>query len=50
MEAAVPAYACRVRGDAASWRKVLSMAGFGNSGMPARMLTDAQARAALVYS
>ena len=42
----MPAYACRVRGDAASWRKVLSMAGFGNSGMPARMLTDAQARAA----
>jgi len=30
----VPAYACRVSGDAASWRKVLNMAGFGNSGFP----------------
>jgi len=26
------------------------MAGFGNSGMPARMLIDAQARAALVIA
>jgi len=42
MEARVPAYACRVRGDAASWRKVLSMAGFGNAGLPQRMLTDAE--------
>lgn len=30
----VPAYACKVAGDASSWRKVLSMAGFGNSGVP----------------
>ena len=30
----VPAYACRVKGDASSWRKVLSMAGFGNSFVP----------------
>lgn len=30
----IPAYACRVKGDAASWSKVLSMAGFGNSGVP----------------
>ena len=34
----LPAYACRVRGDAASWRKVLSMAGYGNSGVPPRVL------------
>ena len=30
----IPAYVCRVSGDASSWRKVLSMAGFGNSGVP----------------
>jgi glutathione S-transferase len=30
----LPAYACRVKGDAASWRKVLTMAGFGNAGLP----------------
>ncbi|KAL3914180.1 MAG: hypothetical protein SGILL_006203 [Bacillariaceae sp.] len=30
----VPAYACRVKGDAGSWRKVLNMAGFGNAGFP----------------
>jgi len=30
----VPAYACRVKGDASSWRKVLSMAGFGNAFVP----------------
>lgn len=30
----IPAYACRVKGDASSWRKVLSMAGFGNAGVP----------------
>ena len=28
----IPAYGCRVRGDAASWAKVLSQAGFGNGG------------------
>jgi glutathione S-transferase len=28
----LPVYACRVKGDASSWRKVLSMAGFGNAG------------------
>jgi len=32
MEQNVPEYACRVRGDASSWRKVLCMAGFGNVG------------------
>lgn len=31
---ALPEYACRVKGDAASWRKVLTMAGFGNAGVP----------------
>lgn len=30
----VPVYACRVKGDAGSWRKVLKMAGFGNAGLP----------------
>jgi glutathione S-transferase len=30
----VPVYACRVKGDASSWRKVLAMAGFGNAGLP----------------
>lgn len=30
----VPAYACCVKGDASSWRKVLTMAGFGNAGLP----------------
>ena len=33
----LPAYACRVQGDAASWRKVLNMAGFGNAGVPAEL-------------
>ena len=32
METIIPAYACRVRGDLSSWRKVLTMAGFGNAG------------------
>lgn len=27
----VPAYASRLKGDASSWRKVLTMAGFGNA-------------------
>ena len=31
---AIPEYACRVKGDASSWRKVLTMAGFGNAGLP----------------
>ncbi|KAL7540908.1 hypothetical protein ACHAXR_010466 [Thalassiosira sp. AJA248-18] len=30
----VPAYACRVRGNPSSWRKVLTMAGYGNAGVP----------------
>ncbi len=34
MDELVPAYACRVRGDLSSWRKVLTMAGFGNVGVP----------------
>eukprot|EP00931_Biecheleriopsis_adriatica_P118301 TRINITY_DN93738_c0_g1_i1.p1 TRINITY_DN93738_c0_g1~~TRINITY_DN93738_c0_g1_i1.p1 ORF type:complete len:429 (+),score=58.60 TRINITY_DN93738_c0_g1_i1:2-1288(+) len=29
----VPAYSARVRGDNISWRKVLSMAGYGNAGV-----------------
>ena len=38
MEREVPAYGCRVQGDAASWRKVLSMAGYGNGGVPPKVL------------
>lgn len=34
METQVPAYSCRVRGNPSSWRKVLTMAGYGNAGMP----------------
>lgn len=34
MNTQLPAYACRVQGDASSWRKVLTMAGFGNAGLP----------------
>jgi len=34
----VPAYACRVKGDRSSWRKVLSMAGYGNAGVPPNVL------------
>ena len=35
MESQVPAYACRVRGNPSSWRKVLTMAGYGNvAGVP----------------
>ena len=30
----IPAYACRVRGNPSSWRKVLMMAGYGNGGVP----------------
>ena len=28
----IPAYACHVKGDSSSWRKVLGMAGYGNMG------------------
>lgn len=34
MNTKVPAYPCRVKGDSSSWRKVLSMAGYGNAGIP----------------
>lgn len=34
MEESIPAYACRVQGNASSWRKVLVMAGYGNAGLP----------------
>jgi glutathione S-transferase len=30
----IPEYACRVRGDAQSWAKVLAMHGYGNAGAP----------------
>jgi len=48
----VPAYACHVKGDASSWRKVLTMAGFGNDGVPPQIdrnmqdLAAAEAKAA----
>lgn len=40
MEAHVPAYISRVKGDASSWRKVLSMAGFGNAGIPPNVASN----------
>lgn len=43
----LPAYACRVEGDAASWRKVLSMAGYGNAGTPATVLRRMDEAAAI---
>jgi glutathione S-transferase len=50
----VPAYACRVKGDASSWRKVLTMAGFGNAGVPGQVGRNMQdlatAEAALAAS
>lgn len=36
----IPAYSCRVMGDAASWRKVLNMAGFGNAGFPPEIMAN----------
>lgn len=36
----IPEYICRVKGDASSWRKVLSMAGFGNSGLPPQIQSN----------
>lgn len=32
MDDTIPAYSCKVQGDASSWRKVLTMAGYGNAG------------------
>lgn len=42
MDEQVPAYACRVKGDASSWRKVLTMAGFGNAGLPPQINQNMQ--------
>jgi glutathione S-transferase len=42
----LPVYACRVKGDAASWRKVLTMAGFGNAGVPSSIQQNIQERIA----
>ena len=44
LESQLPAYACRVKGDASSWRKVLTMAGFGNAGLPPNLQQNMQAR------
>jgi len=35
----IPAYACRIKGDASSWRKVLVMAGYGNAGQMPNTIT-----------
>jgi glutathione S-transferase len=40
----IPVYACRVKGDAGSWRKVLKMAGFGNSGLPPAIQENIESR------
>ena len=39
MDTQIPAYSCRVKGDFSSWRKVLTMAGYGNAGIPPTVLT-----------
>lgn len=49
MEDGVPAYACRVKGDASSWRKVLSMAGFGNSFTPPQIVSNMDERTQLEF-
>lgn len=36
----IPEYVCRVKGDASSWRKVLTMAGFGNAGLPPQIQSN----------
>ena len=36
----VPAYACRVKGNASSWRKVLTMAGYGNAGSVPALVSE----------
>ena len=38
METQVPAYACRVKGNPSSWIKVLTMAGYGNGGVPSDVM------------
>lgn len=40
----IPVYACRIKGDASSWRKVLTMAGFGNAGLPPSIEQNMQER------
>jgi len=40
MENRIPAYACKVRGDPSSWRKVLTMAGFGNAGAVPPLISE----------
>lgn len=45
MDYFVPVYSCQVKGDASSWRKVLTMAGFGNAGVPldvSKRMSDAK--------
>lgn len=40
MDAEVPAYSARVRGDEDSWRKVLAQAGYGNAGVPPDLVEE----------
>ena len=45
MEQQAPAYACRVRGDFESWRRVLQMQGYGNLGRPPTLADMTEAAA-----
>eukprot|EP00439_Symbiodinium_sp_Y106_P002166 s2255_g1.t1 len=38
MDELFPSYSARVRGDDASWRKVLAQAGYGNAGVPPHLV------------
>jgi hypothetical protein len=40
----IPVYACRVKGDAGSWREVLRMTGFGSSGLPPAIQENIESR------
>ena len=43
MEAELPEYACRVRGEDESWRRVLAMQGYGNAGVTPSLVVNAAA-------
>lgn len=40
MEENIPAYSCKVQGDSSSWRKVLTMAGYGNAGSVPAVISE----------
>lgn len=54
MEESIPAYSCKVQGDPSSWRKVLTMAGYGNAGsvptVISERMVEANARESLPIS